>query len=208
MESATTALPAQPRFPAALAALARRAARRARHAPDRLLHPWRRAAALARVRAEPLPESVLFVCTGNIYRSPYAAAALERCLPGALRAAVRVSSAGFVGPGRPPPEPAVRVAARRSVDLSAHRSSLITAERVRAAALVVVMDPRHASALRARFGPAALRVELLGDFDPQPIDTRAVRDPWGAGDDVLEASYGRVERCVGALARAMVGGSA
>lgn len=175
-----------------------RAARFAHHAPDRLLHRWRRAAALRRVRAAPA-EAVLVVCEGNIYRSPYAAALVERTL---ASAGVRVSSAGLLGAGRPAPPAAVEAARRRGVDLSAHRSSPATAERVRAAGLVVVMEPRQAAILRAASGPDT-RILVLGDLDPIPIETRAVRDPWGHDVQVLEETYDRVDRCVEALLRAL-----
>ena len=201
MESPPAAAAPVLRPPPAWAAPLGRAARFARHAPDRLLHPWRRAAALRRVRAA-APGAVLFVCEGNIYRSPYAAALLERAL---ASAGVRVSSAGLIGPGRASPAAAVESARRRGVDLSAHLSSLVSAERVREAAVVVVMEPRQAAVLRAVFGPG-VRALVLGDLDPDPIATRAVRDPWGQRVQVLEETYDRVERCVAALAGALVRG--
>src|SRR5437879_12439096 len=47
--------------------------------PDRLLHNGRRRAAVARLAgAERAPASVLVICNGNIFRSPFAAAVLRR----------------------------------------------------------------------------------------------------------------------------------
>src|SRR5207302_2659388 len=49
--------------------------------PDRLLHNGRRRAALAALAgAERAPTSVLVICNGNIFRSPFAAAMLRRVL--------------------------------------------------------------------------------------------------------------------------------
>jgi protein-tyrosine phosphatase len=185
------------------AAAAVNALRRLRHAPDRRLHPYRRAAALARLRAEPLPLSILLVCEGNIYRSPFAAGALRALLPPEARAAVRVASAGFVGPGRPAPPAGVAAAARRGVDLSAHRSTPLTHAAVYGARLVVVMEPRQAWRVRMRFGVRGSRVMVMGDLDPLPIRTRAIRDPWEADEEVLEAAYARVGRCAAAMAQAL-----
>ena len=84
-------------------------ARQARRYPERLLHPWRYHAALRRLRRTPPLRSVLFICHGNICRSPYAAAAARRLLP----ESVAVESAGFIGPDRPSPPEAVAVAAER-----------------------------------------------------------------------------------------------
>jgi protein-tyrosine phosphatase len=197
-------MPASPVPGSAVLRLARSARAWARHLPDRALHPRRRAAALARVRAEPLPASLLVVCQGNIYRSPYAAHALARALPPELRAAVRISSAGFVGPGRPAPPAAVAEAARRGVDLEPHRSRLLPVPA--GCGLVVVMDAAQRRAALQRGACAAADVLVLGDFDPLPVDARGVRDPWREDAAVLEACYNRIDRCVAALARALVAG--
>jgi protein-tyrosine-phosphatase len=177
-------------------ALPMRWLRWARHAPDRWLHPWRRRRASRRLRSDARPRRVLFVCQGNIYRSPYAAELFASARPGADS-----SSAGFVGPDRGCPPEAVEVAARRGVGLGAHLSRLLTAEMVRSTDLVVVMDAAQRAALRARFGGGAARVLVLGDLDPEPIETRAITDPWSRSPEVLEACYGRIERCVRSLAR-------
>lgn len=178
-------------------------ARRVRHAPDRWLHRRRRAATLARLRAEPLPTSILFVCEGNIFRSPFAAGALAALLPPEAAERVSVASAGFLGPNRPTPPPALRAAAVRGVDLAAHRSALLTHRAVYAARLIVVMEPRQAWRLRARFGVEGARVLVMGDLDPLPIRTRAVRDPWEQDGEVLASAYARVGRCAAAMAAAL-----
>lgn len=183
----------------------RRLARSLRHAPERALHAARRRAALGRLAAGGEPDSVLFLCQGNICRSPYAAAAFHRALPEEARARVRVASAGFIGPDRPAPPEAVSAAALRGVDLGTHRSSLLSRERIDGAALVVVMTPEQARAVRRGFHRPAAGVVVLGDLDPHPIETRAVHDPWGHAVDAYVRSYERIERCVRVLARAVAG---
>lgn len=177
----------------------------AEHSLDRWLHRWRRRRALAQLRAHPRPGSVLFVCYGNVYRSPYAARAFEAALPAEVRGEIVVHSAGFVSPNRPVPARAVEQAALRAIDLGTHRSSLIAPERVRAAELVVVMDPLMERGLRRRYQLARHSLLVLGDLDPQPIQTRTIRDPGGQPPAVLRESYARVERCVGQLVRAITG---
>src|SRR5438046_1252880 len=88
------------------------------------------------------------------------------CRAGDTRARVAVSSAGFVGGGRPSPPAAVAEAAGREVDLRAHVSRLVLAPLLGPATLVVVMEPRQRRALLARFGVAPGRVLVLGDLDP------------------------------------------
>jgi hypothetical protein len=46
-------------------------------------------------------------------------------------------------------------------------------------------------------------VLVLGDLDPEPIETRVIRDPVEQPKEVFELSYSRIERCVEELARAV-----
>jgi protein-tyrosine-phosphatase len=173
---------------------------RLRGAPDRLLHPLHRRRALAALRKRPAPVSVLVVCHGNICRSPFAAARLGGYV---APAGVRVGSAGFIGPNRPCPPEAVTAAARRGVDLAAHRSQLLTADVARRADLIVVMDPAQGRAIRERFGRLLRDIVVLGDLDPAPLARRTIHDPVDQSLQVFEQSYARIERCVVELVRAL-----
>lgn len=169
---------------------------RLHNVPARLLHPLRRRQALETLGRRPAPATMLVVCYGNICRSPFAAALLARDLAGT---GTRVESAGLIGANRPCPPHAVTVAARHSVDLSAHRSTLLTAGPAQLANLIVVMDPAQGRAIRDRFGGLRGEILLLGDLDPAPIAMRAIRDPVDQDVEVFEESYARIERCVAEL---------
>src|SRR2546426_9403616 len=71
----------------------------------RLRHNSRRKAALAALAARRPPACVLVLCSGNIFRSPFAAAVLRRELKRRGAGATRVGAAGVTAPGRPPPPP-------------------------------------------------------------------------------------------------------
>jgi protein-tyrosine-phosphatase len=170
----------------------------------RLLQRSRRRAALAAlVRASRLPKAILFVCHGNIFRSPFAAAVLRRALERGGVNGVRVESAGLIGAGRPVPRDAIATAARRGIDLSRHTSQLVLADVVRAAELVVVMDELQRRMVCERFGRWPRDVLLLGDFDPTAVASRAIEDPVEQGPEVCERVYARIERCVAQLADAL-----
>ena len=179
-------------------------ARSLRHAPDRLLHAWRRRAVVRALRARPEPRAILVVCHGNICRSPFAAALLSRALG---PAGVLVASAGFVGPGRPVPAEGSIAAARRGVDLSAHRSQLLTPMLAAEAEIILVMDARQQRMVCERFGRSPADVWLLGDLDPDAIATRAIHDPVEQPLEAFEESYARIERCAGAFLLALGGSS-
>ncbi len=144
--------------------------------------------------------SVLVVCHGNICRSPFAAARLAGYL---APAGVRVGSAGFIGPNRPCPPEAVTAAARRGVDLAAHRSRLLTADVARRADLIVVMDPAQGRTIRERFGRLLRDIVVLGDLDAAPLARRTIHDPVDQSLEVFEQSYARIERCVVELVHAL-----
>jgi len=177
--------------------------KRLRGVPDQLLHGSRRRAALAALRTRRPPPRVLVICSGNLYRSPFAAAVLQRELARHGVGEVLVESAGFAGPGRASPRHAVAAAARRGVDIAGHVSQLAFADVVRAAGLIVVMEEPHRRTIRERFGRAAGDVLLLGDLDPEPVASRAIEDPVQQGPEVCDRVYARIERCVTQLAQAL-----
>jgi protein-tyrosine phosphatase len=181
-----------------LRARARRMVRDAWRAPDRLMHAHRRATLLARLRESAPPRRILFVCHGNIIRSPFAEHLARAWLPPPLRGKIEFASAGFIGPGRPPPPEAIETALLWDIDLSSHRSRLLSVEELAYADLVLVVEPRQRRAVQ-RLGCPACRIALLGDLDPQPVASREIVDPFGRPGVVLLESYRRIVRCVDAL---------
>lgn len=177
--------------------------KRLRGVPDQLLHASRRRAALAALTTRRPPARVLVICSGNLYRSPFAAAVLRRELARHSLGEVLVESAGFAGPGRRSPPHAVVAAARWGVDLTDHTSQLAFADVVRAADLIVVMDDLHRRTIRERFGRGARDLLLLGDLDPEPVTSRAIEDPVQQGPEVCDRVFARIERCVARLAKAL-----
>jgi protein-tyrosine phosphatase len=175
--------------------------REVRHFPDSVLRARRRSVARLRV-ARANPRSVLFVCSSNICRSPFAARLLERLLPAGISRAIEVRSAGFIGPHRSAPVNAQTVAAKYGVELATHRSVQISAGNVMAADLVVVMSEEHARVIRPRLRTGAV-VVVLGDLDPLPSARRTILDPWDGSEEAFEASYARIDRCVRELVRAI-----
>lgn len=152
------------------------------------------------MRAAGTPKSILFICHGNVCRSPYAEAVLSR--PGLLRLRnTSVASAGFIGPDRSSPDAALAVAGRRGVDMREHRSQLMSTELLARPALLVVMDARQRRAVSGMAGRPASEILILGDLDPLGADRRGIKDPWGKPEAVFEEVYERVERCVLEMAR-------
>jgi protein-tyrosine phosphatase len=179
----------------------RKAVRNALHLIDRILHPLRRRRARRTLERVGPVRSILFICHGNICRSPYAAVAFRQRCPGSLRGACAVESAGFIGPDRPSPSLALSVAARRGVDLSAHRSAPLSREKIANATVVVVMSRVQQKAIQKEYRRAPASILILGDLDQSPIVTRTITDPYAQTEDVFEASFARIDRCLEQLTR-------
>lgn len=172
---------------------------------ERLLHVARRGSARRRLSKARIG-SVLFVCQGNVCRSPFAAAAFRRALTSTRSEEdLQVSSAGFTRPGMRPPLHALEAARRLGIDLSAHRSTLVESSDIRTADLVVVMSAEYARAIATRYACARKRILILGDLDPRPIPRRTITDPWAEPSQVFQTVYERIDRCARELAQRVAG---
>jgi protein-tyrosine phosphatase len=85
---------------------------------------------------------ILLLCTANICRSPMAAGFLARELAGRDIPA-RVRSAGMLGSDRPPPAEVVTATAGHGLDVTGHRSHLVTAADLARADLILAMAREH-----------------------------------------------------------------
>ncbi|HTR96406.1 MAG TPA: hypothetical protein VMH61_00745 [Candidatus Acidoferrales bacterium] len=134
---------------------------------------------------------VLFVCTGNTCRSPFAAAAMRGELA-ADASRIVVESAGTSAlEGQPATSEMQRVAGRAGLDLSPHRARAVTARELREADFVFVMEPRHRDALAAMGAPLE-RVHLISEW-PEPGEPGLrVSDPFGGSREGYEECGRRI----------------
>jgi protein-tyrosine phosphatase len=130
---------------------------------------------------------ILFVCAGNICRSPTAEGVMRRLVADAgLDGAVEVASAGTGGwhAGEPPDARATAAAARRGIPL-AGAARQVTEEDFERFDLIVAMDRENLGELRA-IAPgqrARAEVRLLREFDPASAggEDLDVPDPYYGG---------------------------
>jgi protein-tyrosine-phosphatase/predicted ATP-grasp superfamily ATP-dependent carboligase len=153
------------------------------------------AANVPRLGARRASARVLFVCTGNICRSPLAARLWE-----AQYTALPAASAGFITQtGRRSPHNIQAVAAARGLSLSEHRSRTLDEAMLRDSDVIVLFEPRHFVELRATFPRYLDRVVMLGAFldPPQAI----IRDPYQRSVAEGEQFAAQVEAALPGLAR-------
>lgn len=146
----------------------------------------------------PVEHEVLFLCYGNICRSPFAAEYARSRVP----SRVRVRSAGFhPHEGRSTPPRFLPLALAHGVDLSGHRSRRVRPADLDAASLIVVMDAANLRCL-AEEAPAALaKTLLLGPLLPdRPAE---IADPYTLEIGDARRCYERLAEATGKLARSL-----
>jgi protein-tyrosine-phosphatase len=136
--------------------------------------------------------TVLFVCKGNICRSPFAA----RLFASRAANSVRVLSGGFLPPGRCTPDAAVMAARDWGVQMEDHRSALITESDICSSGIVFVFDSQQVVGIRALFPSSASKVVLMGALDDGPVQ---IPDPLGKQVDGFRQVYARIESAVSAV---------
>jgi protein-tyrosine phosphatase len=133
---------------------------------------------------------ILFVCMGNICRSPTAEGVMRRLLDEAgLADRVDVESAGTGGwhAGEPPDERATLAARRRGVTLEG-AARQVRSDDFRRFDLLIALDRSNLRELllRAPDEDAAEKVRLLREFDPAAAGDLDVPDPYYGGDRGFE----------------------
>ena len=131
-------------------------------------------------------KNVLFVCTGNICRSPIAEGLFRQLIGN--RKDIDVASAGVHAVrGQPPSLYAVQVCADNGVDISGLRSQPLTTSLVDRATHIFAMTGTHLETIQLLFPQGGDKSYLLREFEePGTTVWRDVPDPIGLGRDVYE----------------------
>jgi len=126
----------------------------------------------------PAKKNLVFVCTGNVCRSPMAAGLFfDRLVRDKADGRVRVRSAGtWALEGQPASAYAVQVMREQGLDISAHRGRNLTQHDVDEAHLILVMTQRHADYIAHELHSEENKVHLLSEMAGANTD---IEDPYG-----------------------------
>ncbi|WPO98768.1 low molecular weight protein-tyrosine-phosphatase [Pseudomonas sp. HR96] len=150
---------------------------------------------------------ILFVCLGNICRSPTAEGVLRHQLQLAgLATQVEVASAGTGDwhVGKPPDSRTLKAAARRGYDFSAQRAQQVSAGDFAAYDLILAMDQSNLRDLE-RLRPAHARAQLDLFLRRYEGAVDEVPDPYYEGEQGFEQVLDLIEAACSELVREIKG---
>nr|WP_315381415.1 low molecular weight protein-tyrosine-phosphatase [uncultured Sphingomonas sp.] len=152
--------------------------------------------------AEP---AFLFVCLGNICRSPLAEAAFRAAAEDA-GVAVVADSAGTGGwhAGEQPDRRSIAVAAKHGIDITGQRARQVTREDFDRFDHILALDPQNLADLR-RIAPKSGRARLRLLLDAVPgWEGRAVDDPYYDGPEGFDRTWAEVRAAADRLVEELV----
>ncbi|XP_037607255.1 low molecular weight phosphotyrosine protein phosphatase isoform X3 [Sebastes umbrosus] len=143
-------------------------------------------------------KSVLFVCLGNICRSPIAEAVFTKMATDAGGVDKWVIDSGATSDwnvGRSPDERGLACLKKHGIETS-HSARQVTKDDFQSFEYILCMDENNLSELNRKAKQAKdsqAKIELLGSYDPQK--QRIIKDPYYGSDDDFEKVYEQCVRC-------------
>ena len=144
--------------------------------------------------------TVLFICTGNICRSPMA--------EGLFRDYAKKNSSDFVVKsagvgaqnGLSPSENSVQAMSDIGIDITEQHSQMVTAELVKEANIIIGMTQGHVDMVNLMFPEATEKTFILGEFDQSiPLHEREIADPIGGSYEVYSLCRDQIKEGIVSL---------
>ena len=148
-------------------------------------------------------KTILFLCTGNVCRSPMAEGLFRHAIKG--RGEFRIVSAGLGAvDGEPPTNHSVSAMREIGIDISGQRSRALTAELVRSADLILGMTHSHTDTVALLYPSAAEKTFLLREFD-ETLEAyeKDISDPIGSPYHIYAECRDQIEQGIATLLKFM-----
>ena len=160
---------------------------------------------LRRLRPPKTARSFVFVCFGNIIRSPMCEALMNRAV-GEFSDSITVTSAGLnATPGRPAHPWAITAAREFGISLENHRARLLTSEMVDQADAIFAMDFQNRVQLLSRWARSRNKVFMLSAYAGKEYRAVEIPDPYYdyAGQEATRHCYQLLKTCIENLAHSL-----
>ncbi len=149
----------------------------------------------------PTAQSFLFVCFGNIMRSPMAERLMQQEVSHRTAKPVRIASAGIhATPGTAAHPWALAASADFGISLDNHRARLVTADMVQEADAILAMDFQNKAELLALYPNAKHKIFMLSAYLDGPGRYGEIPDPYFGDVDTTRNCYRLLQTCVRNLA--------
>ena len=145
---------------------------------------------------------IAFVCTGNCCRSPMAEGIARRIFS-AHGFEYNFSSYGILDlDNTPPSTQALKICAEHGIDISRHRSQVLTRSAAEKMDLILTMERAHIDWIRRNIGEdIAAKTYLLTEYPERSARADEIPDPIGMPDefysDVFHRIWREIERIAG-----------
>ena len=150
-------------------------------------------------------KSILFVCKGNICRSPFAEHLASNRWPHAM-----IGSAGLhVSNPMPAPAHAIQAAKQYGLDLEKHRSQSISEAMIEKYDMIVAMEAWQLIEVKSRFRGHRHKIHLLASFggngsgQERGYAAYNIADPYGGSFAEFDRCFERISHCVTDLGAAI-----
>lgn len=153
-----------------------------------------------------MPKRVLFICTGNVCRSPMAEGFFARMAEEAGED-IAVGSAGVMTTeGLPPSEHSVTVMREEGIDISGQRSQMLTEDMIEEASHLFTMSRSHSGAILDCFPEAAEKTFVLREFLVEGDLDLDVADPIGGTEEEYRRARNFIKEAMPSVFRFVTSG--
>ncbi len=133
---------------------------------------------------------VLFLCTGDTCRGPMAQGYIKRAMEERGITGVEIKTAGIMtSHGLIPTPEAVQVMRNAGVDITGHRSAVLTETLIRKADLILGMSPLQTQYAKRLTEEAVGKTYLLKEYAESDMKNYQINDPMGATLEVYKRVY-------------------
>jgi protein-tyrosine phosphatase len=152
------------------------------------------------------PKSILYVCKGNICRSPFAERVTKKLLEKGSNDILTIQSAGIKATvENPPPKEAIVAAKAFGISMDEHRAQYLTKELFCGSDMIIVMEVEHLHQLEEAYPESKGRCFLLSMFSNDQhgwgnyYSQYNIADPYGKNNEQFIICYERIKMCINNL---------